>query len=108
MRKFLIFFQYPKKFSTCSKPKFIYVNNTPLEYKPVVDVEGPDFKFNKTIYKVFQKNYRNRNTPVKATADVLVEKYFPASFIQRIVNHFNAYVEECRRRMPSILANMMR
>ena len=39
---------------------------------------------------------------MQATADVLVQKYFPYEFMQRIVNHSNAYVEECKRRMPTL------
>ena len=45
-----------------SSPNFIkLVSTSSVQYKPVIDVSHKDFKINKTIFKVYEKDYRGRN-----------------------------------------------
>ena len=86
------------------KPKFIAVGDKDVlkGYKPVVDVDSSSFKFYKTIFKILKKDYRGRHSSILPTCDVLLDKYFPLSLMQKIANHSNAYVQECKRRDPNL------
>ncbi len=88
-----------------SKPRFIPVGDEDADlrnYVPVVDVSKSNFKFTDTVFKINKIDYRNRSTTVTPNPVVLMQKYFPLTLIQRIVNHSNSYVEECKRRYPHL------
>ena len=45
--------------------KFIkLVSTSSVQYNPVIDVSHKDFQVNKTIFKVYEKNYMDRNKQV--------------------------------------------
>ena len=88
-----------------SRPKFISVGDELKDlarYKPVVDIDSSNFKFTNTVFRITSRDYRNRFSYLDPTPSVLVDQFFPESLIQRLVNHSNAYTQECRRRFPHL------
>ena len=86
-----------------SSPKFIKLGTTSnVQYKPVIDVSHKDFKINRTVFKVYEKDYRNRNKEVQATPNVLLEKFFTKEFMMKFVSSSNNYIDSRKDNQPDL------
>jgi len=67
-----------------------------VKYFPVIDVASPNFKTNKTMFKVFTKDYRGRTIKTSPAADILTEKYFTDELMRSIMISSNRYRSQRR------------
>ena len=76
---------------------FYYIGKSESEeeakkrYKPVVDVASADFEPIKTVFKVFNKNYRGRYAEVEPTPEVLTKEFLSKGIVSKMVLASNQY-----------------
>ena len=86
-----------------SSPQFIKLLTTSnVQYKPVIDVSHKNFTINGTVFKVYKKDYRNRNREVEATPNLLLEKFFTKEFMMKFVSSSNNYIDSRKYNQPDL------
>eukprot|EP00957_Ditylum_brightwellii_P171806 13079014-Ditylum_brightwellii.AAC.1 len=78
--------------SSISYPNFIELKSRRNRiHEPVVDVSSSMFKSHDTVFHVTGKDYCGMVVEVKASPKKLMEKYFPGTLVNRIVQASNQY-----------------
>ena len=86
-----------------SKPNFIRLENpTAPEYKPVVDVSSKAFNIQGCLFKVIERDHRDRKREIPAEPHILMERFFSFGFMTRFVVSTNKYIANRRQALPDL------